>query len=103
MAKAAKSPLRVRSSNPSDASDEVEVDDTAQIETAEEVSAAEVAETDASELVKVSVFQTITPAPTVGNVSLTRDHGMETLNKGVHSLPKCVAEVLVDRGIAAYV
>lgn len=83
---------------------EVETDEDASIsEGVEEVSAQQVASEEANENVKVSVYQEINPAPTVGNVSCVRDLGMEKLTKGVHSLPRCVAEVLVDRGIAAFV
>ena len=101
----AKPALRVRAtkSEAEDGSEILEQDDDLETSQVEEFTGDEVSDTDANELVRVSVFSRISPAPTVGNISLPLDLGIETLEKGVHSLPRCVAEVLVDRGIGAYV
>lgn len=70
----------------------------------EEVSAEEVAAEAASDLVKIVAHQTINPAPTVGTVNLVRDFGIEKLvERETYNIPRCVAEVLVDRRKASIV
>lgn len=56
-----------------------------------------------ADLVTVSVFDDIKPAPTVGPISLVRDFGMSVLTKGVHKIPRSVAIVLMDKKLAQLV
>ncbi len=52
---------------------------------------------DEGDLIKVTMFETIDPAPQVGPVNVVRDHGYEKLVKGeTYLLPKNVAMVLAE-------
>lgn len=90
--------VNVTELNGEDSSDDISTDDV------EEVSAAEVITDTDNELVRVTMFKTVQPAPTVGRVSLVRDFGLEQLTeRESYSIPRCVALVLVDRRAASII
>ena len=59
--------------------------------------------TTATVMAKISLYKGIAPAPVIGNYSFAREQGLSELKPGVHSMPRHVAEVLVDRGWAQFV
>ncbi len=54
----------------------------------------------ATDMVRVSINTEIEPAPRVGGIDMVRDFGVSKLTKGIHSVPRVVAVVLVDKGLA---
>jgi hypothetical protein len=52
------------------------------------------------EIVVITVFQDIDPAPTIGNYDFSREKGITSVAKGKHEVPRFVAELLVEKGLA---
>lgn len=106
MAKAARGvSLRKKSNQNADQSDVEEVIDSSVDDSSEQVEETENSSDDLksemmADMVSVSVFEEIKPAPTVGHISLVRDFGMSILPKGVVKVPRSVAIVLADKKLA---
>lgn len=85
------------------------VEDVAEVvEEVSEEAVQEVAEVSAEpksehKMVRVAVNKRIDPAPRVGRIDLVRDFSLSFLEPKVYTLPKPVADHLVDKKLAQYV
>lgn len=67
------------------------------------VSAVPVKAATKTNMCRVSLFVTLDPAPTIGTYSFAAEQSLSLLKAGVHTMPRHVAEVLVDKQLAAFV
>jgi len=52
------------------------------------------------EIVTITVFEDMDPAPVIGNYDFRHEKRVSVLTKGKHEVPRFVAEVLVDKNKA---